>query len=66
VDTGDFTVVPPAAAGDPFVAAAEHSERHKAAPCCCNGGLVTISYEEDGQTYFVLLYCKRCGEGEHE
>jgi hypothetical protein len=50
----DFTVDPVALTGDPFPATA--SER----PCICNDGLVTIGFEEDGQTYFELLDCKRC------
>ena len=54
MDRVDFTVAPDASAGDPFVAAAAEG------PCICNEGLVTIGYEEDGQTYFELLDCMRC------
>jgi hypothetical protein len=56
----DFTADAATAAADPFLAAAKSSERER--PCCCNDGLVTIGYEEDGRTYFVLLACRRCRE----
>ena len=47
------------AAGDPFFA-----EGERCSNSACLGGFISMTYEEDGEEYDVLVKCRRCAEKE--